>query len=67
MRVHELASQRIVLTAGGSAERLGLSVPTVNAALARLEVAGILREVTQRRRGRVFVYDAYLALLESEE
>jgi hypothetical protein len=41
-------------------------VPTVNAAFARLEEAEILREVTARRRGRVFVYDAYLALLEAQ-
>jgi Fic family protein len=67
LRVHELAGRRIVLTAGGTAERLALSVPTVNGALARLEQAGILREVTGRRRGRIFVYDAYLALLQAEE
>lgn len=67
LRVHELAGRRIVLTAGGAAAQLGLSVPTVNAAFARLEQAGILREVTGRRRGRLFVYDAYLELLQAEQ
>jgi Fic family protein len=67
LRVHELAGRRIVLTAGGTAARLQLSVPTVNAAFARLEQAGVLREATGRRRGRLFVYDAYLALLTAEE
>jgi Fic family protein len=67
LRVHELAGRRIVLTAGGTARILGLSVPTVNAALARLEDAGVLREVTGRKRGRVFVYHAYLALLQAEQ
>jgi Fic family protein len=67
LRVHELAGRRIVLTAGGAAAQLGLSVPTVNAAFARLEKAGILREVTGRRRGRLFVYDAYLELLQAEQ
>ena len=66
LRIHELAGRRIVLTAGGTAQILGLSVPTVNAGFARLADAGILREVTGRRRGRVFVYDAYLALLQAE-
>ena len=66
LRVHELAGRRIVLTAGGTARLLGLSVPTVNAALARLEQVGILREATGRRRGRVFVYDAYLGLVQAE-
>jgi Fic family protein len=56
-----------VLTATRTATELGLSVPTVNAALGRLEQAGILREVTGRKRGRLFVYDAYLSLLQTEQ
>jgi Fic family protein len=67
LRVHELAGHRIVLTATRTATELGLSVPTVNAALGRLEQAGILREVTGRKRGRLFVYDAYLSLLQAEQ
>jgi Fic family protein len=67
LRVHELAGRRIVLMATRTASELGLSVPTVNAALGRLEQARILREVTGRRRGRLFVYDAYLALLQAEQ
>ncbi len=67
LRVHELAGRRIALTASSAAAQLGLSVPTVNAAVARLQTAGILREVTGRRRGRLFVYDAYLELLQAEQ
>jgi Fic family protein len=67
LRVHELAGHRIVLTATRTAIELGLSVPTVNAALGRLEEAGILREATGRKRGRVFVYDGYLSLLQAEQ
>jgi len=66
VRVHEDAAQRIVVTARGTAARLKLSVPTVNAALRRLEEAGILREVTGRRRGRAFAYEEYLSLLQEE-
>ena len=66
VRVHAHAAQRIVITAGGTATQLKLSVPTVNAALGRLEEAGILREVTGRRRGRVFAYEEYLSLLQEE-
>jgi len=39
----------------------------VNAAFARLKQAGVVREVTGRRRGRVFVYAAYLELLQAEQ
>lgn len=41
----------------------GLSAPTANAALAELERLGILEEVTQRRRGRVYAYASYLDIL----
>jgi Fic family protein len=65
--VHELAGRRIVLSASGTAAQLGLSVPTVNAAFTRLEEVGILREVTGRRRGRLFVYTDYLELVQAEQ
>jgi len=67
LRVHEFASRRIALTAGVAGAELTLSAPTVNAALSRLEQSGILREVTGRRRGRIFVYTAYLELLQAED
>jgi cell filamentation protein, protein adenylyltransferase len=67
LRVHELAARRIALTAGVAGDELTLSAPTVNAALSRLEQSGILREVTGRRRGRIFVYTAYLELLQAED
>jgi len=66
LRVHDLASRRIVLSAGGTAEQLALSVPTVNNAVSRLQEAGILTEITGRRRGRLYVYGAYLALLQAD-
>jgi cell filamentation protein, protein adenylyltransferase len=67
LRVHELAGRRVVLTASSTSAQLGLSAPTVNGAFARLEAAGILQEVTGRRRGRVFVYAEYLRLLQAEQ
>jgi Fic family protein len=66
LRVHELAGRRIVLSASRTAAELQLSAPTVNAAFARLEEVGVLREATGRKRGRLFVYEAYLQLLQAE-
>jgi len=43
-----------------------LCFPTTLRATQRLLDCGILREVTGRRSGRVFAYEAYLALLEPE-
>ena len=63
LRVHELLQQNPYLTANQLVERTGLTAPTVNAALADLERLGIVEEVTGRKRGRVFGYSRYLAIL----
>lgn len=63
LRVHDLLQQNPYLTANHLVERTGLSAPTVNAALADLQRLGVVEEVTGRRRGRVFGYRRYLAIL----
>ncbi len=63
LRIHDLFQQNPYLTANLLVDRTGLSAPTVNAALADLKRLGIVDEVTGRRRGRVFGYRRYLAIL----
>lgn len=63
LRIHDLFQQNPFLTANQLVERTGLSAPTVNAALADLEGLGVVDEITGRRRGRVFGYRLYLAIL----
>lgn len=63
LRVQELLQQHPFATAGQLVERTGLSAPTINAALADLQRLGIVEEVTGRKRGRVFGYRRYLAIL----
>jgi Fic family protein len=63
LRIHDLFQQNPYLTANLLVDRTGLSAPTVNAALADMERLGIVEEVTGRRRGRVFGYRRYLAIL----
>ena len=63
LRVHDLFQQNPFLTANRLVEQTGLSAPTVNAALADLERLGVIDEVTGKRRGRVFGYRQYLAIL----
>ncbi|MGE7370453.1 Fic family protein [Neorhizobium sp. NPDC001467] len=63
LRIHELFQQNPFHTANQIVQITGLSAPTVNAALADLERLGIVDEVTGRRRGRVFSYRRYLAIL----
>lgn len=63
LRVHDLFQQNPFLTANQLVERTGLSAPTVNAVLADLERLGVVDEITGKKRGRVFGYSRYLAIL----
>jgi hypothetical protein len=47
-------------------QRLALRVPTASAAVGRMAEAGILRESSGKRRGRLFVYESYLNMLNRE-
>lgn len=64
-QLYELAVKRVVLTPKGATAATTLSGPPIYAALRRLEDAGILREITGRQRGRVYVYSEYLGLLNA--
>lgn len=63
LRIHDLFQQNPFLTSNQLVQQTGLSAPTVNAALADLEKMGIVEEITGRKRGRVFSYQRYLAIL----
>lgn len=39
------------------------ATPAVASALARMEELGIVREVTEQERGRVYLYGAYMNIL----
>jgi len=44
-------------------QSVGISFPTASKAMLALVEMGIARELTGQRRNRVFVYDAYLSIL----
>ena len=63
LRVHDFVARYVLMSVPRAAVQLELSQPTVYKAVARLQEVGILREVTGRQRGRLYVYDEYLRLL----
>lgn len=63
LRVYGLLRQRVIVSIPRAAEELGLTWPTVNAALRRLEQLGIVSESTGRSRDRLYVYRQQLELL----
>lgn len=63
LRVHEWLQSNPFVSSNRLVESIGLSAPTINAALADLERLSIVSEVTGKRRNRVFSYTAYLDIL----
>jgi Fic family protein len=63
LRVHEYLQKKPLVGIGVVAEDLKLSIPTVTVALDHLVRLGIAKEVTGKRRARVFGYSRYLNIL----
>ena len=63
LRLHGLLQQRPLVGVPAAAAQLKLSQPTILAALGHLQRLGVVREATGKRRNRLFVYTAYMALL----
>jgi Fic family protein len=63
LRVHDALKARPILSLSAACERTGLSFPAVSSAMELLVGSGMARELTGKRRNRLFVYDRYLAML----
>lgn len=63
LRVQEALKARPVTSIQQVSDRAGLSFPTASAAMDLLVELGIARELTGKRRNRVFCYDEYLEIL----
>ena len=63
LRVHEIMQTTPFLTVAKAAARAGLTKPTINSAFEQLQTLGIVEEVTNKQRGRVYAYREYLAIL----
>ena len=63
LRLHHAFEQRVIFSIPGASKRLKLSQPTVTTALGHLAKLGIVREMTGRKRRKLYAYDAYLKIL----
>ena len=60
-RVFPYSQTPPILTIPATAEKLGF--PTVSGAIWHLRKLGVLREITGKQRRRLFVYPAYMTIL----
>ncbi len=66
-QVFDLLKKNPYLTAAATVKKTGLTLPTVNSALTTLEELKILREITGRKRDRVYEYHAYVSILQDRQ
>lgn len=66
LRVHEALKARPLASLQDVCMRTGLSFPTAASAVDLLVELGIARELTGKRRNRVFAYHRYLAILNED-
>ncbi len=65
LRVHQHLQKKPITSVPTAASALGLTTPTVRTALDHLAKLQIVREITGKRRDRLYVYDRYLQLLQA--
>ena len=66
LRIHEALRQKPFLDVPSAASEIGISGITVRRSLQHLQALGMVSEVSGRRRGQVFCYDAYMEILARE-
>jgi Fic family protein len=66
LEVFDQLRRRLAITIPETARDIGISKPTVGRALEELERLGIAREITGKKRDRVYIYSEYVAILNSE-
>jgi Fic family protein len=64
LRVVELLGANPFMTTKGTADTLGIAFTTAQRTIERLERAGIVKQVGEAKRGRVYCAQALLAILE---
>ena len=63
LRIHQVLQRRPLVSIPHLVGETRLSAPTAASVLAALGKAGIVREITGRKRNRLFAYERYLAIL----
>ena len=63
LQVHRALLERPIATAGWVVKRTTISPATVNKCLNHLESLGIVRELTGRKRNRLYSYTRYIEIM----
>ena len=63
LQVHRALMAHPIATSGSLVEKTGITPATVNKALGHMEQLGIVKELTARKRNRLFSYEGYIEIM----
>ena len=64
LQVHEVLLEHPIITPGWLVKKTGITPATINKSLRHLEELGIVRELTARKRNRLFSYTRYVEIMK---
>lgn len=64
LKVHQVLIKRPLVTSGILVKEIGILPNTANKALLKLQELGILKEITGKKRNRVYSYWRYLKIMD---
>ena len=65
-QIHAALLERPIVTAGWLAEKTGLTIATVNRSLSNLEIIGVVHQLNDGKRNRLFAYGQYMKILNED-
>jgi Fic family protein len=63
LQIHRALMEHPIATSGSLVKKTGITPATVNKALGHLEQLGIVKELTDRKRNRLFSYAGYIEIM----
>ena len=66
LRIHELLQKKPIISVPMASKELNLSAPTVRNSIDKLKEIGLVKEITGKKRDRLFSYQSYLDILQAE-
>jgi len=66
LRIHELLQKKPIVSVPMVSTELNLSAPTVRNSIDKLKEIGLVKEITGKKRDRLFSYQSYLDILQAD-
>lgn len=66
LRIHELLQKKPIISVPMVSAELNLSAPTVRNSIDKLKEIGLVKEITGKKRDRLFSYQSYLEILQAD-